>query len=120
MRTARAGVCSSRWVRAGSALAGPTALLSILVCRLVLAERSLTAVCCRLQKADEPEPTVLQRSAPHDHTLAEGWGHLMDRERCLAVAVEGFGRGAVEDSLAFSSDGVRSLTSLCVLPLRFG
>ena len=79
-------------------------------------------MCCRLQKADEPEPTVLQRSAPHNHTPAEGWGHVMDRERCLAVAVEGFGRGAAEDSLAFSSDGVRKRqqASLRVLPLRFG
>ena len=37
-------------------------------------------------------------------TTVEGWAHLMDRERCLAVAVAGFGVES-EDSLFFSAEG---------------
>jgi hypothetical protein len=35
---------------------------------------------------------------------AEGWAHIMDRKRCLAIAFEGFGR-AGEDRLHVRADG---------------
>ncbi|HVX14855.1 MAG TPA: hypothetical protein VHC22_26940 [Pirellulales bacterium] len=35
---------------------------------------------------------------------AEGWAHVMDRTRCLALAVDGFGRGG-DDSIETTAEG---------------
>ena len=57
------------------------------------------------QSSAQP-PTVLQRlwDGMAGAARAEGWGHIMDGERCLAVAVDSFGRSSV-DSLSFAGDG---------------
>jgi hypothetical protein len=41
---------------------------------------------------------------------AEGWAHLMDSKRCTALAIDEFGRKAVEDRILTAGDGRLSLT----------
>jgi len=36
------------------------------------------------------------RGEPTDSARAEGWAHIMDRRRCLALAVDSFGQEAAE------------------------
>lgn len=61
------------------------------------------------------EPFVVQ-PAGHDRTEAEGWAHIMDRGRCLALAVDEFGdfgadlieltaKGDITLARKFSTDG---------------
>src|SRR5262249_57905753 len=44
------------------------------------------------------------RAAPDRAVPAEGWAHLMDKQRCTAVAVDGFGKSHV-DELRLDADG---------------
>lgn len=46
-------------------------------------------------------------SRPVRPVRAEGWVHLMDRKRCLALAVDGFGRERLESIQATAEGGVR-------------
>ena len=46
-------------------------------------------------------------SDPVRPVRAEGWVHLMDRKRCLALAVDGFGRERLESIQATAEGGVR-------------
>ena len=46
-------------------------------------------------------------SRPVRPVRAEGWVHLMDRKRCLALAVDGFGRERLESIQATAAGGVR-------------
>ena len=46
-------------------------------------------------------------SHPERPVRAEGWVHLMDRKRCLALAVDGFGREHLESIRATAEGGVR-------------
>ena len=46
-------------------------------------------------------------SDPARPVRAEGWVHLMDRKRCLALAVDGFGRERLESIQATAEGGVR-------------
>jgi hypothetical protein len=47
--------------------------------------------------------------APDSTARAEGWAHVMDDQRCVAVAVEGFGRG-VKDRIRIKGNGELELT----------
>src|SRR5262249_3799448 len=38
----------------------------------------------------------IERGAKSDSSRAEGWAHIMDRRRCLALAVDHFGQEAAE------------------------
>lgn len=49
------------------------------------------------------EPFVVQ-AAGHDRAEAEGWAHIMDRSRCLALAVDEFG-DVGEDSIELTAKG---------------
>ncbi|HJT31020.1 MAG TPA: hypothetical protein VJ783_03055 [Pirellulales bacterium] len=49
------------------------------------------------------EPFVVQ-AAGHAHAEAEGWAHIMDRTRCLALAVDEFG-DVGEDSIELTAKG---------------
>lgn len=51
---------------------------------------------------DRLEPFVVDREDPS--TTAEGWAHVMDRKRCLALAIADFG-GGNGDSIEVSADG---------------
>jgi hypothetical protein len=42
---------------------------------------------------------------PGKDTPAEGWAHVMDRQRCTAIAVEGFARAGEEAELTVDADG---------------
>ena len=46
-------------------------------------------------------------SDPVGPVRAEGWVHLMDRKRCLALAVDGFGRERLESIQATAEGGIR-------------
>ena len=46
-------------------------------------------------------------SDPVRPVRAEGWVHLMDRKRCLALAVDGFGRERLESIQATAEGGIR-------------
>ena len=46
-------------------------------------------------------------SRPVRPVRAEGWVHLMDRKRCLALAVDGFGRERLESIQVTAAGGVR-------------
>ena len=46
-------------------------------------------------------------SRPVRPVPSEGWVHLMDRKRCLALAVDGFGRERLESIQATAAGGVR-------------
>lgn len=57
------------------------------------------------------------RAAPDRAVPAEGWAHLMDRQRCTAIAVDGFGK-AHADELRLDDDGRLMIRrSPAVLPL---
>lgn len=43
--------------------------------------------------------------APHGASPAEGWAHVMDRKRCLAIAFDNFGRNS-EERINVQADGV--------------
>lgn len=53
-------------------------------------------------RADQLEPFA--ESDPSRPEPAEGWAHVMDRDRATALAVDGFGRGAL-DALELAADG---------------
>jgi hypothetical protein len=55
----------------------------------------------------DDEPFVLP--GPKVATKAEGWAHVMDGERCTAIAVDRFGEGG-EDSITVSAAGEVQLT----------
>ncbi|MCH7988159.1 MAG: hypothetical protein IID46_03295, partial [Planctomycetes bacterium] len=60
----------------------------------------------RRGKLPHPEPFV---SGPNNaSTYPEGWAHLMDRQKCLAVAVADFARSS-SDQIGISADGTLSL-----------
>lgn len=53
--------------------------------------------------ADRPEPFVIRPSGA-DGKGVEGWAHIMDRRRCLALALAGFGKDG-DDSVAVEATG---------------
>ncbi|NUQ63501.1 MAG: hypothetical protein HUU20_13565 [Pirellulales bacterium] len=54
------------------------------------------------------EPFVFGPERPDNPVRPEGWAHVMDRRRCLAVAVHRFA-DAAEDRIAISADGLTEL-----------
>ena len=42
---------------------------------------------------------------PDERRSAEGWAHVMDRQRCTAIAVEGFAEAGQEAELTVDADG---------------
>jgi len=59
-------------------------------------------------KADGLEPFVFGPKRSDGHARPEGWAHVMDRKRCLAIAIDGLAREA-EDRLAVSAEGTVQL-----------
>jgi hypothetical protein len=53
---------------------------------------------------DRLEPFVTGPSQPGPHAAPEGWLHVMDRRRCLAMAVDRFATDA-DDRLGASAEG---------------
>ena len=53
--------------------------------------------------ADSVEPFVAPSSSAESRS-AEGWAHIMDRSRCLALAIAAFGRGS-RDSIEVTAAG---------------
>ncbi|HVA46327.1 MAG TPA: hypothetical protein VNH11_08135 [Pirellulales bacterium] len=56
---------------------------------------------------DRLEPFVTRSPMPQSGD-AEGWAHIMDRHRCLALAVDQFGRDG-DDSIEIAAEGHTSL-----------
>lgn len=57
---------------------------------------------------DRLEPFVV-RSSDAQGGDAQGWAHMMDRQRCLALAIDEFGKGG-DDSIETTAEGNISLT----------
>jgi hypothetical protein len=57
----------------------------------------------------KPEPFVGGSTAREQRLPAEGWAHVMDRTRCLAVAFDEFGHAA-DDSIEVTAEGKVILT----------
>jgi hypothetical protein len=55
-------------------------------------------------RPDRLEPFVAGPRQSGPHASPEGWAHVMDRQRCLAMAVDHFAVGA-DDRLSVSADG---------------
>jgi len=55
-------------------------------------------------KPDQLEPFVFGPRQSDGGATPEGWAHVMDRQRCLAIAVDGFARDT-EDHLSVSAEG---------------
>jgi len=59
-------------------------------------------------KPDRLEPFVFGPKQSDGLAPPEGWAHVMDRKRCLAIAIDGFSRDA-EDRIAVSAEGTVQL-----------
>ena len=55
-------------------------------------------------KPDQLEPFVFGPRQSDGGAAPEGWAHVMDRQRCLAIAIDGFARHT-EDHLSVSAEG---------------
>jgi hypothetical protein len=58
----------------------------------------------RVWKMGASAASTFASAVSRDAHAAEGWAHVMDRQRCSAVAVAGFGRGS-RDELRFEATG---------------
>ena len=61
----------------------------------------------RVSRGTEKSRRAFVVSNPVRPVRAEGWVHLMDRKRCLALAVDGFGRERLESIEVTAEGGVR-------------
>jgi hypothetical protein len=59
-------------------------------------------------KPGQMEPFVFGPKRPDGLARPEGWAHVMDRNRCLAIAVDGFAHGT-EDCILVSAEGTVQL-----------
>ena len=65
------------------------------------------AVAWRVSRGTAKALRAFVVSDPVRPVRAEGWVHLMDRKRCLALAGDGFGRERLESIEATAEGGVR-------------
>lgn len=56
-------------------------------------------------RADKLQPVAVGRSPRPPEKMLEGWAHVMDRKRCLAVAVGEFGHSTGGDRIEVSAEG---------------
>jgi hypothetical protein len=56
-------------------------------------------------RADDLWPVAVCRSARLSDPIPEGWAHVMDRRRCLALAVGEFGHPAGGDQIEVTAEG---------------
>jgi len=76
---------------------------------------ALRAGCLDTAKAEQPAWETLLGPAgalrpyviapPGERRAAEGWAHVMDRQRCTAIAVEGFAEAGQETELTIDARG---------------
>lgn len=62
----------------------------------------------RVRRGKLPRPETFVIGLKNATTFPEGWAHLMDRQKCLAVAVADFARSS-SDQIGISADGTLSL-----------
>ncbi len=122
------GVVAGLGLDLGVALEGPPALVDFgagtTVYGQARGDERVELVAGRAPGEAEPESGrgwVVRRGGPGTSTVqaastagdprpAEGWAHVMDGRRCVALAVPGFGRSAARDKIRVEADGRARLT----------